>query len=160
MAVKGKLHHAFKHGKSHNIKNKNVLYNRYNSFMQSCYNKNSNSYKNNGGRGITVCKEWKNNFLNFSNWAIISGFTNSRVLHRIDRDKNFSPDNCKWINKSTKNKLTHPGITNIKRIYQYNGELYSMSELSKLLNIPYSSLRYSITTAKFDSSKIHKVIIK
>lgn len=134
-----------KHGKSHNIGKKNVLYNRYNSMKASCYRPKHSAYKNNGARGITVCDLWKNDFMEFYNWAISHGFTNKRVLHRIDRDREFSPENCRWVSHKTKNKIIAKLGLCYKAKLDLFGDVYSIKELSELLNISYSKLYYNLT---------------
>lgn len=146
------------HGKSHNLKNKNVLYNRYNAMKNSCYNPKNITYKNNGARGIIVCDLWKNNFLEFFNWSITHGFTNKRALHRIDRNKNFSPDNCKWLSKSNKSKLVNKNRKPYNKInVEYNGNIYSIKELSSLLKIPYITLYFKLRMIKLDGKPIKYV---
>ena len=46
------------------------LYSIWTDIKQRCYNKNSNPYKNYGGRGITMCKDWKEDFTSFKNWSL------------------------------------------------------------------------------------------
>lgn len=51
------------------------VYKVYNNMMSRCYNKNHNSYRSYGAKGVTVCKEWKDNFENFlSDIDKIEGF--------------------------------------------------------------------------------------
>jgi hypothetical protein len=61
-----------------------------------------------GGRGITVCDEWRNNYKSYYNWCISKGlsFYNMPTLEidRIDNDNGYSPENCQLITK-TENKL-------------------------------------------------------
>lgn len=111
----------------------------------SCYRPTHSSYKTNGARGITVCESWKNDFMEFYNWSISHGFTNKRVLHRIDRDKEFSPENCRWITHKTKNKLIGKLGLCYKAKLELFGDYYSIKELSELLNISYSKLYYQLT---------------
>lgn len=142
----------FKHGKSHNLKKGNVLYNRYNAIKNSCYNPNSKSYRTNGIRGIKMCDSWKSDFMEFHNWSIKNGFTNKRVLHRTNRDKDFSPDNCKWITYKTKNKLIakdNPDWNkHNKSKLKLGDKVYSIRELSIFLKVSYSKLYYYLTRNK------------
>lgn len=75
----------------------------YYSMLRRCYNSKCSDYKNYGARGITVCKEWKENCCNFYQWAKDSGYAEGLTLDRIDTDKNYCPDNCRWITRREQN---------------------------------------------------------
>ena len=72
-----------------------TLHNRWLNMKSRCYNPKNKRYARYGGRGITVCQEWMD-FTNFYNWSINNGFNESLTLDRIENDKGYCPQNCRW----------------------------------------------------------------
>lgn len=82
------------------------LYYVWHSMKDRCSNPNATSYKNYGGRGISVCDEWKNSFKAFHNWAYSNGYDenaprNQCTIDRINNDGNYEPSNCRWADAKT-----------------------------------------------------------
>ena len=78
------------------------LYSRWNSIKSRCYSHSSCHYKYYGGKGITVCDEWRNSFEAFARWALENGFDENApsyqcTIDRIDGNKGYSPDNCRIV---------------------------------------------------------------
>ena len=49
-------------------------------------------------RGISACSEWLN-FQNFRDWALTHGYSDGLEIDRIDNDKGYAPENCRWVSR-------------------------------------------------------------
>jgi len=103
-------HGTFKetHGKT-----KHPLYKIYSGIKERCFNKNTISYGDYGGRGITICSAWldkENGFNNFYQWAIDKYKANLEI-DRIDNNKGYGPDNCRFVTRSVNQRNKRTTIT-------------------------------------------------
>lgn len=109
------------------------------NMIQRCTNPNSTYFPRYGGRGITVCHEWRTRN-NFKEWALSHGYRNDLTVDRIDNDKGYSPDNCRWVTPSQNccNRSTTHFVTAF-------GKRQSLMEWSRELNISYNTLKKRVT---------------
>lgn len=104
------------------------LFSIWHGMKKRCYEKKHNNYTNYGGRGIGVCSEWKESFIAFKSWAEANGYKDNLTLDRIDNNKNYCPENCRWLtikeqqsNRRNNHWVTYKGIT--KTATQWASEL-------------------------------------
>lgn len=119
-----------------------------NSMKQRCYNPNHNKYYRYGGRGITVCEEWRTNTQTFIDWSMSHDYADDLTIDRIDNDGNYEPDNCRWV---TSQEQQHNKSSNV--CLTYNGKTQDIKQWSDELGIYYGTLwqRYK---AGWDTKKI------
>lgn len=103
--------------------------------LDRCYNSNSKSYFRYGGRGITVCDEWRLSKSSFVDWALKNGYQLGLTIERIDNNGNYNPRNCTFASKKQQNNNRRSN----KFIY-YDGQNKTLSQWSEFFNIPKATL--------------------
>lgn len=140
----------FKHGFKHTR-----IYNVWAGIKARCYNPNNKSYKDYGGRGIIMCDEWKNGFINFKNWAISNGYNDNLTIDRINVNGDYEPSNCRWATKKEQcnNRTTNKFIT-------YKNEIHTLAEWSEIVGIKYKCLHKRIKYFNWSIEKAFNTPIK
>lgn len=124
------------------------IYGVWEKIKSRCCNPDNPSYSRYGGRGITICDEWRDNPEAFIEWAYANGYDENAkygecTVDRIDNSKGYSPDNCRFANEQTQanNRRTNKRIT-------YNGETHTVAEWARILGINQSTLNGGLWSGK------------
>ena len=121
----------------------------YRMMLDRCNNPNITHYKYYGSRRIRVCTEWENDFENFYKWAMDNGYTDDLTIERTEVDKNYQPDNCKWIPVSEQAKNSR------QCHYQViDGEKLCLAEIARKYNISYGTIKDRYANGKRGSKLI------
>ena len=80
----------------HHVRSNTRLYEIWKGAKRRCTSPSCKDYPDYGGRGITMCKEWLEDFDAFWDWAWDHGYNPDLSLERVDVDKGYSPENCRW----------------------------------------------------------------
>ena len=133
----------FRHGLQ-----KHPLCNIWNAIKDRCNNPNSQRYKDYGGRGITICPEWRSNFLTFYTWAIANGWERGLQFDRIDNNKGYSPDNVRFVSHkiNCRNKRT-------TLFYTHNGMTKTLPKWAEINGIKYRTLWHRVFDLGMDFPK-------
>lgn len=116
-------HGNFKHGYTYIDR----LYRIWHNMKDRCYNPKNKKYVYYGGKGITVCDEWKNDFIKFRNWALNNGYQDNLTIDRIDSNKSYYPENCQWVTLS-ENTIRSNNKNKTYKAISSNGEEFIIHE--------------------------------
>ena len=155
------------------------LYQAWVNMRSRCYSSRAKGYSYYGGKGIRVCEEWKSSSMAFMAWAIENGYCRGLSLDRIDSDRDYSPDNCRWITISEnsshrttdrdrksveeriKNKPTTKYYVGLGDVCVVNPESIgrdsvSVVEVAKLLGISYTLVHRLVYSGEWPSTVVNK----
>ncbi len=109
-------------------------YAAWDSMLRRCYNAKYREFDYYGGRGISVCDEWRNSFAAFL--RDMGERPDGMSLDRIDTNGNYEPSNCRWATpkEQTRNRRNNVYIT-------HNGESMILNDWATKLNVSSAALR-------------------
>lgn len=108
---------------THNLSS-HPLYEVWNQMILRCYNPNNKSYKNYGGRGIEVWKDWKESFITFYEWCMENGYKEGLTLDREENDDFYAPYNCAFKtyaeqNRNRRNNIMITAFGEVKCLFDW-----------------------------------------
>lgn len=119
-------------------KTKHPLYACWCSMKDRCLNKKNISYRNYGGRGITVCLQWQLSFLTFARDMGLRP-TSKHSIDRIDNDGNYEPGNCRWATRREQSSNRRDSV-----LLTYDGRTMPLAHWAREIKITPESLNHRI----------------
>lgn len=120
--------------KKHGMTNTRI-FSVWGNMLDRCNNPRNNEYYLYGGRGISVCNEWRNDFKSFYGWAMDNGYKTGLSIDRIDVNGNYEPSNCRWA--TIKEQIRNRRNT---RFVEVDGKIKTLGEISEEYMVDYAKL--------------------
>ncbi len=120
-----------------------TLYEVWKGMKARCRDKNHASYRNYGGKGVTVCDEWRSDFKSFYKWAMENGYKKGL---QIDKDIKgngllYSPEMCCFVTRTDNMRASHHTKMNLEKVGIIRESKKSVLELSKFFNVHTTTVR-------------------
>lgn len=136
------------------------LYAIWNNMKGRCRNPQNREYPRYGGRGISVCDEWLNDFQAFYDWAMENGYDETAprgqcTIDRIDNDGNYCPENCRWTTAREQANNTRR-----TRFIELDGERHSVTEWARRLGMNQSTLNMRLNKYGWSEEKALKTEVR
>lgn len=127
---------------------KSRLYKIWDNMNSRCKNPNASKYNNYGGRGIKVCDDWSNDnqygFQNFRSWSANNGYDDNLTIDRIDSDKDYCPENCRWVTYKVQNTNKRNN-----KLFTMNGKSQTLVEWCEELELDYKLISNRVCRKKW-----------
>lgn len=136
------IHHGLQHTHEYKVW-KQIIY--------RCHNNISSDYKYYGGRGIKVCKQWRDDFLVF--YKDMGKCPCGYMIERKRNNGNYSPNNCKWASKYEQCRNTRRNV-----YLTYHGKTMIMKDWAEKLGVKNADLRYLIVVKGYSITKARRIL--
>lgn len=114
---------------------KTPLYDSWIDMRHRCSNPNNRNYHRYGGRGISVCNEWMDEFEPFCDWAMNNGYKPGLTIERSDNDGDYCPENCTWVDR-----MEQANNRGTNRLIEYGGEKHTVAQWARKIGVNYGTL--------------------
>ncbi len=107
-----------------------------------CYKAYSPDYKWYGKKGIRIFQGWLDHPDNFCKWALENGYSDNLTIDRIDGDKDYEPNNCRWTDIKTQIRNRNYNKLNMELANQIRKDKLTMitKDIMKKYNISHSTI--------------------
>lgn len=155
---------SIKHGGS-----KDRLYSVWHGMLRRCYSHSEKAYENYGGRGISVCEEWRHDYAVFKKWAYENGYDENApfgecTIDRIDVNGNYEPSNCRWISNAEQQKNKRPREQlkdgGYRKFIYVNGQRISRKVACKEAGVQEATFKYRVGVKGMTSEEALKTKIR
>lgn len=138
---RGKPEHLIAMNTTHGLYG-HPLHKAWDSIIQRCENPKNKNYARYGGRGISICAEWRHDLLAFHAYVSLLPHCGDKgySLDRIDNDGNYEPGNLRWATSKEQQRNTGFNV-----ILTHNGKSQCVSAWAEELGISAHKLRYRIS---------------
>lgn len=110
------------------------IYTTWSSMIGRCTNPKDTAFVNYGGRGIAVCKRWRNSFEAFL--ADMGERPKGKFIDRKNNDLGYFPKNCHWVTRKESSRNTRKN-----RMLTWNGKTQCLAAWAEELGLSMSTLR-------------------
>lgn len=138
--------------RTHGLSGRNHLYGVWTAIKRRCYNKKANDYAPYGGKGVSMCEEWKNNYKTFYDWAIANGWVKGMQIDKDQRARElnmaallYSPETCMVVSCKQNQNSRSDNI-----LVEYRGETKTLAEIAEKYGVKYHMLWSRYITLKWD----------
>lgn len=110
------------------------IYQIWYAMVSRCTVPTYHQYESYGGRGITVCEEWKQ-FADFLAWVLSSDYDPAKTIDRKDNNAGYAPDNCRWATSKEQGRNKRNNI-----ILEHEGQAKTLPEWAEVAGISYIAM--------------------
>lgn len=125
-------------------------YGTWNGMIRRCYNETHEHYDRYGGRGISVCEEWRKVPVAFIKWLEENGWRAGLQIDRIDNDGDYAPGNCQVVEPivNANNKSTN-------RLVYIDGGVLTISQAARKFGVKKTTLKERLNRGWSDKEAVH-----